>query len=198
MVLNPGGIILAEIKFDPTDLVEFQLVENAISARNSEINVVKINKPLEEAQKQFNVAKENFDRVDSEYRETDDNRKKIEGKVELQEEKIKSNEGKLFSGTITSSKELENYQEENRLLKESNSKYEDEILELMEQLEKLDPKLKEEKLVMDNKESEVKRVNSEMNEKLEVLTNVVAGLNKRREEVRSRIPDDIKKTYNEV
>ncbi len=189
---------MADKKFDPTNLVELQLVENAISARQSEIDVIKINKPLEEAKKRFDAAKEYFDEADSGYRETDDKRKKLEGEVELQSDKIKSNEGKLFSGTITSSKELENYQEENELLKASNIKYEDEILEIMEVLDELDAKVQKAKLAMDENKSEVSRVAGEMNEKLEVLTNVVAGLNKRSEEVQTLIPDDIKKTYNEV
>ena len=189
---------MAETKFDPTDLVELQLIENAISARHSEIKELELNKPLEKAKEELDGAKENFDKASSEYRETDGNRKKLEDKVELQNEKIGSNEEKLFSGTITSSKELENYQEENESLKESNSKYEDEALELMELLEGMDAKVKEAKLAMDEKESEVVRIKNEMDEKLEVLNNIVGGLNNRREEVLSRIPGDLQKKYNEV
>lgn len=189
---------MADKKFDPTDLVELQLVENAISARQTEINVVKTNKPLEEAKKKFDEAKENFDSAQTEYMETEEKRKKLEGKVELQSDKIKSNEGKLFSGTITSSKELENYQEENELLKASNDKYEDEILETMEVLEEMDAKVQKAKLLMEGDESEVSRVAGEMDEKLEVLQNIVNGLDNRKKDVLSRIPDDLKKRYNEV
>ena len=189
---------MAEIKFDPTDLVELQLIENAITARHSEIKELEINKPLVEAERELGGAKENFDKASSEYRETDGNRKKLEDQVELQNEKISSNEEKLFSGTITSSKELENYQEENEILKKSNSKYEDEALELMELLEGMDKKVQEAKILMGGKESEVIRIKNEMNEKLEVLNNIVEGLNKRREEVLLRIPEDLKKKYNEV
>ena len=187
-----------EAKFNVVDLVELQLIENAISARLSEIEEAKNNKEQVIAQKEFEKAKENFEMLDKEYAELESSRKKLEDTVGIQNEKIKTNESKLFSGTITSAKELENYQEEIKILKQKNSEMEDHILEIMIEM---DEKVEKVKLVREEKDraaSNVKRISDEISEKIEVLKNIVKGLEKRREDVSSRIPEDYLKKYREI
>lgn len=185
-------------KFDVLDLVELQLIENAISARTSEVDRTKNNKELEQAGKKLAKVKEKYDEISGRYGEIESKRKKLEDTVEMQNEKIKSNEGKLFSGTITSAKEIENYQEEVKILKKKNSEMEDQILELMIKLEEMAEDVKKADAEKAGAEAEVGRIKNEMNEKLEVLKHIIEGLQKRREDVTSKIPGDYLKKYREV
>ncbi|MDD3819363.1 MAG: hypothetical protein PHG41_05980 [Actinomycetota bacterium] len=187
-----------EAKFNVVDLVELQLIENAISARLSEIEEAKNNKEQVTAQKEFEKAKENFEMLDKEYAELESSRKKLEDTVGIQNEKIKTNESKLFSGTITSAKELENYQEEIKILKQKNSEMEDRILEIMIEMDDKAEKVKLAREEKDRAAFNVKGISDEISEKIEVLKNIVKGLEKRREDVSSRIPEDYLKRYREI
>jgi len=198
MDINPGGIRLIESKFNVTDLVELQLIENAISARSTEIENIKNNKEQVSALKELEEVTKKFDEVNAAYSDLESKRKKLEDNVELQNEKIKNDESKLFSGTIMSAKELENYQEEVKILKQRNSEMEDEILELMIELEEMSDKVKLAAAEKNKAETHVNRINNEMNEKIEVFKHIVEGLRKRKDDVISRIPKDHLKKYNEV
>jgi len=189
---------LADSRFNVTDLVELQMIENAISARLAEVEKVRDNKELISVEKEFAEVKEKFDEINRKYNDLESKRKKLEDTVEIQSEKIKSDEGKLFSGTITSSKELENYQEEIKMLKEGNLEMEDQILEIMIELEEMSEKIKAIQDEKDKVEAGVNRIKNEMNEKLEVLKNIVGGLKNRRDDVISRIPKDYLEKYKEL
>jgi len=189
---------LIESKFNVTDLVELQLIENAISARSTEIENIKNNKEQVSALKELEEVTKKFDEVNAAYSDLESKRKKLEDNVELQNEKIKNDESKLFSGTIMSAKELENYQEEVKILKQRNSEMEDEILELMIELEEMSDKVKLAAAEKNKAETHVNRINNEMNEKIEVFKHIVEGLRKRKDDVISRIPKDHLKKYNEV
>lgn len=189
---------MIESKFNVTDLVELQLIENAISARSTEIENIKNNKEQVSALKELEEVTKKFDEVNAAYSDLESKRKKLEDNVELQNEKIKNDESKLFSGTIMSAKELENYQEEVKILKQRNSEMEDEILELMIELEEMSDKVKLAAAEKNKAETHVNRINNEMNEKIEVFKHIVEGLRKRKDDVISRIPKDHLKKYNEV
>ena len=189
---------MGEGKFEIIDLVELQAIENAVSARYIEIEKVKSNPGLTEAENNLAVSKQKSEEENNKFHDLDVKRKKLEDIVGTHDEKIKSNESKLFSGTITDSKELSNYQEEVQVLKNSSSKLEDEILEIMEEQDMAKPgidALKEEMVELD---SIVLRIRSEMDEKLEVLKHNIEGLKKRKEDVVSRIPGDYLKKYNDL
>ncbi len=189
---------MTETKFNVVDLVELQLVENAISARSSEMENIKSSKEQASALEELKKTTEEFDKINNVYTGLESRRKKLEDTVEMQNERIKSNEGKLFSGTITSAKELENYQEEVKILKQKNSEMEDQILELMIELEEMSDKVKLAQAEKDKAEANVNRINNEINEKIEVLKHIIEGLKKRRDDVISRIPSDHLNKYREL
>ena len=189
---------MGEVKFEVIDLVELQAIENTVSARYTEIEKVKSSPELHEAEKNLAASRQRSEEKNSQFHEIDVKRKKLEDTVGTHEEKIKSNEKKLFSGTINDPKELSNYQEEIQMLKNSNSKLEDEILEIMEEQDMAKPGIEALKKEMTELDSIVLRIKSEMNEKLEVLKNNIEGLKKRKEDVVSRIPGDYLKKYNDL
>lgn len=188
---------MTDLKFKVIDLVELQLIENAISARSAEIEKVKNNEEQVSAEKEFAEVKEKFNRVNGKYNDLESERKRLEDTVEMQNEKIKNDENKLFSGTITSAKELENYQNEVKILRQKNSEMEDQILEIMIEMEEMSEKVELAKAEKDKAEANINRIKNEMNEKLEVLKNIIEGLKKRRDNVILKIPDDYLKKYKE-
>ena len=189
---------MGEVKFEVIDLVELQAIENTVSARYTEIEKVKSSPGLHEAENNLAASRQRSEEKNSQFHELDVKRKKLEDMVGAHEEKIKSNEKKLFSGTINDPKELSNYQEEIQMLKNSNSKLEDEILEIMEEQDMANPGIEALKEEMVELDSIVLRIRSEMDEKLEVLKHNIEGLKKRKEDVIARIPGDYLKKYNDL
>jgi len=189
---------LGEVKFEVIDLVELQAIENTVSARYTEIEKIKSSPGLHEAENNLAASRQRSEEKNSQFYELDVKRKKLEDMVGTYEEKIKSNEKKLFSGTINDPKELSNYQEEIQMLKNSNSKLEDEILEIMEEQDMANPGIEALKEEMVELDSIVLRIKSEMAEKLEVLKHNIEGLKKRKEDVSARIPGDYLKKYNDL
>ena len=124
--------------FDTINLVKLQTVENMINSKLNKLGEAARSKELREAEKNYSEAKEELDKIKEEYNDIESKRKKLEDAVELNNDRIKSINDKLFSGTIGTSKELLNYQEEIKSLKASNSKREDEIIELMMKLEDME------------------------------------------------------------
>ena len=180
------------------DLAELQFIENALSARLSEIEELKNNPELTATKKKLEESISKNEEINSNFHELEIKSKKLEDSVGLNEEKIKSDEKKLFSGTITDAKELSNYQEEVDILKNSNSKLEDQILEIMEEQGQLEPGIEILEKGMKELDSEVKRINNEIEEKHEGLKHNIEGLKKRKEDVMARIPADYLKRYNET
>jgi len=189
---------LGDPKTDVMDLVELQFLENALSARISEMNKLEGHAGLQGVRKELEESKGRYDEKESSYHQLETKRKKLEDVLEINEEKIKSNEHKLFSGTITDSKELYNYQNEIEMLKKGNSRMEDEILELMEEQEVLEPARENLKKELTELEARVKRIEAEIEEKREVLRHNIEGLKKRKEDVLARIPGDDLKRFNET
>jgi uncharacterized protein len=191
-------MILGEGKFEIIELVELQAIENTISARYAEIEKVKSNPGLNEAKSNLEASRQKSEEKNNKFHDLDVKRKKLEDTVGTHDQKIKNNESKLFSGTITDSKELSNYQEEIQMLKNTNSNLEDEILAIMEEQDVVKPGIEalEEEIV--ELDSTVLRIRNEMDEKLEVLKHNIEGLKKRKEKVVSRIPGDYLKKYNDT
>jgi len=185
-------------KINVMDLVELQFIENALSARFTEIEKLKNYPELTAAEKRLEESRSKNEELNNNFHELEIKRKKLEDSVETNNEKIKSNEKKLFSGTITDAKELSNYQAEVDILKNNNSKLEDQVLEIMEQQDPLEPGIEAIKKEMDELDSIVKRINNEIKEKHEGLKHNIEGLNKRKEDVAARMPADHLKRYNET
>lgn len=189
---------MGDVKTNIVDFVELQLIENALSARFTEMEKLKDHNELEQAKKEQEEKRSKLDDIENNFHDIEVKRKKIEDTLGTNEEKIKSNEEKLFSGSITDSKELSNYQGEIESLKKNNSHLEDEILELMEEQDNLEPKIESLKKDLEELENTISRMKSEIEEKKEVLKHNMEGLNKRKEDVISRISEEDIKKFNDT
>jgi predicted nucleic acid-binding Zn-ribbon protein len=163
-----------------------------------EINHIKKSEKMKKLESSFEQINNEFERLNKEFSGLEQERKKLEGSIALNNDKIKSNEEKLFSGTITSSKELVNYQEEVKQLKQQNDSLENKELELMLSIDEVRPKLN---TISEQKEkisAEIQALNDEFKEKVEEIEEAIKILKDRRNTVISSIPEDILKQYEEL
>ena len=187
-----------DASYEITSLVELQLLENAILRKLNEINVLKKNEKLQKLQKELSEINEKLELSDKELAVLEHERNKLEDMITLQNEKIKKNEEKLFSGTITSSKELLNYQEEIKLLKQNNDNIESKAIELMISVDERKPKIKEIEKSIARINSEIEMVKKEVGEKIKVMSDAVKRLREKRATVISKIPKDVLAKYEET
>lgn len=187
-----------EASYEITSLVELQLLESAIIRKLNEINVLKKNEKLQKLQKELSEINEKLELSDKELVGLEHERKKLEDMIALQNEKIKKNEEKLFSGTITSAKELLNYQEEIKFLKQNNDNVESKAIELMISVDERKPKIKEIEKSVAQIDSEIEMVKKEVGEKTKVMSDAVKRLREKRTTVISKIPKDALAKYEET
>ncbi len=187
-----------DASYEITRLIELQLLESAILRKLNEINVLKKNEKAQKLQKELSEINEKLQLSDKELAGLEHERKKLEDMTTLQNEKIKKNEEKLFSGTITSAKELLNYQEEIKLLKQNNDSVESKAIEFMISIDDGKIKIKEVEKIKDQINSEIEIVKREVNEKIKVIDGAVKKLKDKRSTVISKIPKDVLIKYEEI
>lgn len=190
--------MLTNSNFNILDLVKLQLIENTISQRLGEINSIKDSQDLNSKEKKLKEICDELDMLNKKYNEKEIRRKKMEDKVGLQSEKIKKNEQKLFSGTITSSKELVSLQEEIKTLKESNDKIENQMLELMIEIDELLEEISDTREKKEKLEILVDSLKSQINKQIKSLEEKVEGLSAKKDAVISNIPKDYLKKYEQL
>jgi len=189
---------LGDASYEITSLVELQLLESAILRKLNEINVLKKNEKLQKLQNELSGTNEKLELSQKEMAVLEHERKKLEDMVNLQNDKVKKNEEKLFSGTITSAKELLNYQEEIKLLKQNNDNVENKAIEFMISIDELKPKINEIEKSKAQIDSEIEIVKKEVDEKIRTISDSVKKLREKRTTVISKIPKDILVKYEET
>jgi len=179
-------------------LVEFQLLEREILKKAVEINNLKKNEKLSKLKLNYEEINKAYEDILNQFNSLEHERKKIEGTISLNNEKIKKNEEKLFSGTITSSKELVNYQEEIKHLKEVNDGLESKELEIMFSIDEIKPKLQDLQQKRKTVSDEVEKLSQEIYQKIKVLEDKIAQLKELRLITGKEIPADILSVYSEL
>ncbi len=184
--------------FKVEKLVELQIVERELLKKALEASKLKKNDELIKMQ-------DILDEIDKPYKEVlekinlmEHERKKIEGQISLNTEKIKKNEEKLFSGTITSAKELVNYQEEIKNLKEINDNLESKELEIMFEIDELKPKLTDLEQKRNNLINKIEKLNDEIKIRLTEVNKRISWLNNLKNKILSEIPKEIISNYTDI
>lgn len=189
---------MSDASYEITSLIELQLLESAILRKLNEINALKKNAKLQALQKELTETDEKLELSNKELAGLEHERKKLEDKINLQNENIKKNEDKLFSGTITSAKELLNYQEEIKFLKQNNDLVENKAIELIISIDEFKPKIREIEKTKAQISSEIEAIKKDISEKITVINDTVKKLREKREALISRIPKDILAKYEET
>lgn len=186
------------IELDLATLVELQLLEREILKNALKISTLKKNEKLVKLMAELEQISSDYNTLAAQFEALEQERKKIEGTIKLQSEKIKKNEEKLFSGTITSSKELVNYQEEIAQFKKSNDEMESRELELMISVDETKPKLKNLEDKRNKIQEEVNEVKSQVESEIKEFEGNVENLKNLRNEVVKKIPAGVITRYNEL
>lgn len=194
----PGGIILSNSEFNVANLVELQLLENSILRKLNEINSLKKNPELARLVSEIDSLNEKIGEINKVLTGVEHEHKKLEDTIMLQNEKIKRNEEKLFSGTITSSKELVNYQEEIKFLKQNNDELENRTLEKMMEVDEYHAKNKDLNSTLSSLNSEITSIKNNTETKIKVIEDRVNNLKKKRNTAISGIPKDYLLKYEEL
>jgi hypothetical protein len=124
--------------------------------------------------------------------------RKIEGEIELLNNKIKREQDKLYSGRITNPKELNSIQREISALK---GKLDDKETELLEQIEKVDQVLDEHHSLTERRK-ELEQEMEEVSKRAETLLKQIKArkveLSTEREALISKIPEEVLKHYHKL
>jgi predicted nucleic acid-binding Zn-ribbon protein len=185
-------------KFDILDLIELHLVEQNIIRKANEINKIKKDPRLQKMESEFDLLNKEFEDLNKEFAHLEQERKKLEDTIAMNNEKIKTNEEKLFSGTITSSKELVNYQEEVKQFKQQNDELENKELEVMFQIDEARPRLNKASERKEKISEDIKAINDEFGTKVKEIEEAIALLKDRRNSILPKIPKDILEQYNNL
>jgi len=189
---------LNNVNFDLLDLVRLQLFEQNIVRKINEINTLKKSEKLAELEASLSLTNKEFEGLEKEYLQIEHERKKVDDRISLQSEKIKKIEEKLFSGTITSSKELVNYQEEMNALKQNNDELENREIELMIKIDDFKPKIEQTEQKKDKFLQEIKLLKDDIGARIKVVEDKLKLLKERRSLILKKIPKDMLVKYEEL
>ncbi|MBM3713729.1 MAG: hypothetical protein FJW56_09920, partial [Actinobacteria bacterium] len=186
------------VDFDLLDLVRLQLTEQSIIRKANEINNLKKSQKLLKLETSLDEISTEYNNLNNDYLQIEHERKKVDDRISLQSEKIKKIEEKLFSGTITSSKELVNYQEEMNALKQNNDELENREIELMIKVDDFKPKLKHAEQEKEKVLQEIKLLKDDISAKVKAVEDKLKLLKERRSLILKKIPKDIMAKYEEL
>lgn len=189
---------MTELNFNTLNIVKLQLIENIILRKLNEVDDIKNSEELISKEEKLIELEGKLEAYSKKYSELENERKKLEDRVGTQSEKIKRNEQKLFSGTITSSKELVNLQDEIKILKENNDKIEDKMLELMIKIDEILEEIREIKTAKEKLDLYVGRLKNDIGEKVKKLEENIEELKKEKDNLILSIPDDYIKEYKRL
>lgn len=189
---------MSENKFDLTNLVELQLLEKNIIRKANEISLLKKSEKLQKMEAEFGEISDIHESISRDYSDIEHEKKKLQDSISLNNEKIKKHEAKLFSGTITSSKELVNFQEEIKQSKLNNDGLESKEIELMIKVDEVKPKLKQAEAARRTLAKEIESLKVEINLKIKEINEKLAVLKERRKAVMPKIPKEVCARYDEV
>ena len=184
--------------FSLTDLYCLQLAENKIRFYEREIQKLKDDEDLKNRAEELREAETALEGLQKTRHDLESQRKKLEDEISLKNEKIKKNEQKLSSGTITSSKEIISLNEEIESIKKINTELENNMLEIMIKIDDIDEEIKAQKEKKEKIEAYVKKLSDEIDEKIAAEEKVLNKYKDKKQEVASRIPEAQTDKFNEV
>lgn len=122
----------------------------------------------------------------------------IEWEVDDLTVKLKDTEGKLYSGRVTSPKELTNLQHEAKGLKANRSQLEDKILEIMEQVELTSVRITSISSELKALEDDWNAQQQELNREIEQLKTLLSELGQKRQLLLAGIDPQLIEVYSDL
>lgn len=124
--------------------------------------------------------------------------RRIEDEVAGIEEKVTSETGTLYSGSVTSPRELQAIQEEIDALGRRQRQLEDQVIELMEQAEPLDGELETAQAARADLDRQVAGAQASMAASEAAIDEELASVEAERDEARAGVADDLLARYDKM
>jgi len=186
------------------DLILIQKLDSEIDQLNISFEKLAQRDQLAVQLKEQEYDQLELDRINKEIHERKQKSKKAEDQNSILEQKVKKEENRLYSGTISNPKELMGIKTEIDDLKKQIDKLDTEILEQMEALEILTGKerqlvslIDERKIVIKKLESEIMQLESDIQSSISNLKDEVSGARKRLSEDACALYDRLRKEKGE-
>ena len=183
---------------DLLNLLALQTEDSAIARLNERRSslpeasrLAELQAQLEELASDLAIATKRNEEVNREY-------SRFEGEIELVEQKIKKEEERMFSGSVTNPKELGALQAEVASLKRKQSGLEDELLEVMEQREESSDTVVSLTSQRDSVAAEAERLAATVEQLTSDIDAELAVHTAKRAEVATTIPGDLTKLYETI
>jgi predicted nucleic acid-binding Zn-ribbon protein len=189
---------LNDIDFEITDLYRLQLAENRVRFYQREIEKLKNDEEVKATREELTEAEKVLEELLKKYHDLESERKKLEDDISLKSDKIKKDEQKLSSGTITSSKEIVSINEEIESLRKVNSELENNMLEIMISIDDLNEEINIQKEKKEKIEAHLKKQTDEIDEKIKAEEEILNKYKAKKEEVSKKIPSPHIEKFNEV
>jgi len=189
---------LNDIDFEITDLYRLQLAENRVRFYQREIEKLKNDEEVKATREELTEAEKVLEELLKKYHDLESERKKLEDDISLKSDKIKKDEQKLSSGTITSSKEIVSINEEIESLRKVNSELENNMLEIMISIDDLNEEINIQKEKKEKIEAHLKKQTGEIDEKIKAEEEILNKYKAKKEEVSKKIPSPHIEKFNEV
>jgi predicted nucleic acid-binding Zn-ribbon protein len=153
--------------------------------------LAEVNEALAELEADLQIANRQNDEVSHE-------QERLEGEIELLDQKIAREEQRMYSGSVANPKELSSLQAEVESLKRKKSSMEDELLEVMERKEQMGDTIQN----LSAEREEAARESAELTAKVGGLTSEIDSELKTHEservEIASTIPDELLSLYDKL
>lgn len=185
-------------KFNLLDLYKLQLLDNKISFLEKEMEKLKSDEELKTLKEDLNDSILKLKDLNDNLNGLEKEKRKLEDDLSIKNEKIKKNEQKLSSGTLTSTKEIISYQEEIVSIKKLNEEIENKIIEILIKIDDLNELIKLENDKKDKINAHVNKLEDEINDKLSIIDQKLKNYNDKRENIVVNIPQDLIVQYNDL
>jgi predicted nucleic acid-binding Zn-ribbon protein len=153
--------------------------------------LAEVNEALAELEADLQIANRQNDEVSHE-------QERLEGEIELLDQKIGREEQRMYSGSVANPKELSSLQAEVESLKRKKSSMEDQLLEVMERKEQMGDTIQN----LSAEREEAARESAALTAKVEGLTSEIDSELKTHEsarvEIASTIPDELLSLYDKL
>ena len=180
------------------DLILIQKMDNEIGQLNNNFENLVQREQLSVLLKEQEDDQAELDRTQQEIHDRKQRSKKAEDQSSIIEQKIKREENKLYSGTVSNLKELMGIKSEIDDLKKQVDRMDTEILEQMETLDGLRGKESSLLKIIEERKAEIGKLESEITQLESDIRSSVSNLEGEVSNVRGRISEDVLVLYDRL
>ncbi len=178
-----------------TELVKLQDLDDQLATLQSNISAVTAQLESSEA---VDHARRQLEHEESRIANQEKTQRRLEGEIADLTARIDPEEKRLFSGSVTSTKELMSLEHEVETLKKKRSGLEDELLEVFERIEKLNARRDAARRNLESVQATRQKEEEELRSRLDSLQSQLTSLEQRRGEQAGAIDSATLRRYQDL